>query len=111
MYIRINVLVYGKCWVVNIRSMTKKGFMLKMLYFLKIMSQTILFLSIQAPNMSKHISRNKEAIIKASRLLEKQLMIKKKIFQAKRPFLPKNGEPSKKCYSPKSVYWYQCFNV
>ncbi len=39
------------------------------------------------------------------RLLEKQLMTKKNYFGAKGPFF------LKKCYSPKSVYWYQCFNV
>ncbi len=70
---QVLVYVYGKCLVVNIRSMTKKIFALKthvlpkMLNFLKIMSQTIFFLLIQAPNMSKHISRNRRATIKASR--------------------------------------------
>ncbi len=37
-----------------------------MLYFLNKMFQTIFFLLIQASNMSKHISRNRGATIKAS---------------------------------------------
>ncbi len=71
---------YGKCLVVNIRSMTKKTFCVKNPFlaknaiFSKNKVQNKEFLgSIQAPNMSKHISRNRGATFK---LLEKQLMTK-----------------------------------
>ncbi len=62
----------------NVWSMTKKGFCFKTPFFAKnaifskIMSQSKdFFWLIQAPNISKHISRNGGATIKASR---KQLM-------------------------------------
>ncbi len=59
----------------EIRSMTKKSFVLKTHFFftknalfsIKKMSQTKIFVwLIEAPNMSKHISRNRGATIKAS---------------------------------------------
>ncbi len=48
------------------------------------MSQKILFLLLQAPNMSKHISRNRGATIKAS---QKTAHDKKKIFWGKKDIL------------------------
>ncbi len=60
--------------MVNVWSMTKKSFCFKTPFFVKndtfskIMSQSKdIFWSIQAPNLSKHISRNRGATIKASR--------------------------------------------
>ncbi len=60
--------------MVNVWSMTKKSFCLQKQFFAKnaifskIMSQSKdLFWLIQAPNISKHISRNGGATIKASR--------------------------------------------
>ncbi len=102
--------------VVNIRSMTKKTFCVKNPFFAKnaVFSKTnvsnkTLFWLIQAPNMSKHISRNKGATIRASR---KTAHDKYFYFGAKNPFfLQKMVAPSKISYSPKSVYWYQCFRV
>ncbi len=68
-----------------------------------------MFWLIQAPNISKHISRNGGATIKASR---KTAHAKNKLFWGKKAiFPPKMVAPSKKGYSPKYVYWYQCFNV
>ncbi len=69
-----------------------------------------LFWLIQAPNIPKHISRNGGATIKAS-----QKTAHDKVFfilgQKGHFILQKMVTPSKKCYSPKYVYWYQCFNV
>ncbi len=48
---------------------------------------------IQAPYISKHISRNGGATIKASR---KTAHDKVFLFRAKRPFFPKNGGTIKK---------------
>ncbi len=46
------------------------------------------------------------------RLLEKPLMTKFFLFWAKKAiFSQKMEAPSKKGYSPKYVYWYQCFSV
>ncbi len=68
------------------------------------------FWLIQAPNISKHISRNGGATIKASR---KTAHVKVFFyFGAKSPFfLFKKWWDHDKRYSPKSVYWYQCFSV
>ncbi len=64
--------------------------------FSKIMSQSKdLFWLIQAPNNSKHISRNGGATIKASRKTAHD-----KVFF----ILGQKGH--EKRYSPKSVYWY-----
>ncbi len=64
--------------MVNVWSITKKGFCVKNplfaknALFSKIMSQSKdLFWLIQAPNISKHKSRNEGATIKASRKQEK----------------------------------------
>ncbi len=73
------------------------------------MSQSKDFFSlIEAPNISKHISRKGGATIKASR---KTAHDKVFYFGAKRPFFPKKWWHHEKRYSPKSVYWYQCFSV
>ncbi len=45
------------------------------------------------------------------KLLEKQLTTKFFILGRKGHFFQKMTAPSKKSYSPKYVYWYQCFNV
>ncbi len=78
--------------------------------FSKIMSQSKdFFWLIQAPNISKHISRNRGATIKLSRKTAHD-----KVFYlgGKRPFfLKKWWHHQKKGYSPKYVYWYQCFSV
>ncbi len=67
------------------------------------------FWLIQAPNISKHISRNRGATIKASR---KTAHDKKILFWVKKAiFSQKMAAPSKKRYSLKYVYWYQCFRV
>ncbi len=60
----------------------------------------------QVPNMSKYISRNKGATIKTFRETahDKVILGKKKHFCS-----PKMAAPSKKNYSPKSVYCNQCF--
>ncbi len=64
---------------------------------------------IQAPYISKHISRNGGATIKASR---KTAHDKVFLFCDKKAiFSPKIAAPSKKSYSPKYVYWYKCFSV
>ncbi len=68
-----------------------------------------IFWLIQAPYISKHISRNGGATIKASRKTAHE-----KVFlywDKKAIFFQKMAVPSKKSYSPKYVYWYQCFNV
>ncbi len=66
------------------------------------------FWLIQAPFMSKHISRNGGATIKTSQKKKK----KKKLFWGKRAiFAQKMAAPSKNSYSPKYVSWYQCFSV
>ncbi len=59
--------------------------------------------------MSKHISRNGGATIMSSR---KTAHAKSFFyFEAKRPFFPNKLWHHEKGYSPKSVYWYQCFSV
>ncbi len=64
---------------------------------------------IQAPNISKHISRLGGATIKASR---KAAHDKVFIFWGKKAiFSKKKWWHHEKHYSPKSVYWYQCFSV
>ncbi len=46
------------------------------------------------------------------RLLEKQLTTTFFLFWCKKAiFAQKMAAPSKKTYSPKYVYWYQCFSV
>ncbi len=75
------------------------------------MSQSKDFLGvIQAANISKHISRNGGATIKASRKTahDKVFFI---FWSQKTIFPPKWWRNHEKCYSPKSVYWYQCFSV
>ncbi len=79
--------------------MTKKMFCVKKTFFAK----NALFLKTKIQNMSKHISRNRGATIKASR---KTVHDKVFILGQKNIF----GN-IKKGYSPKSVYWYQCFSV
>ncbi len=74
--------------------------------FSNIMSQAKdLFWLIQAPNISKHISRNGGAAIKASRKTAHDKVFLN--FGAKRPFFPKKWWHHEKRYSPKYVYWYQ----
>ncbi len=68
-----------------------------------------LFLLIQAPNISKHISRNGGATIKASRKTAHDKVFF--ILGQKGHFFPQNWWHHEKCYSRKSVYWYQCFSV
>ncbi len=101
LYIGTNILVYERRLMVNVWSMTKKSFCVKKPFFTKnalfskIMSQIkrIVWL-IQAPNISKHVSRNGGATVKAS---QKQLMTKSFYFAAKRPFYrKKNGGTIKK---------------
>ncbi len=78
--------------------------------FSKIMSQSKYFFWLfQAPNISKHISRNGGATIKYSRKTAHDNVFLN--FGAKRPFFPKIWWYHEKRYSPKSVYWYQCFSV
>ncbi len=84
--------------MVDVWSMTKKSFCFKNPFFAKnaifskIMSQSKdLFQVIQAPYISKHISRNGGATIKASRKTAHD-----KVFFY---------------FRAKSVYWYQCFDV
>ncbi len=83
-------LVFGKCLMVNVWSMTKKSFCFKNPFFTKnaifskIMSQSKdLFWLIQAPKISQHISRNGGATINAS---WKTAHDKVFYFGAKRPF-------------------------
>ncbi len=64
---------------------------------------------IQAPYISKYISRNGGATIKASRKTAHDKVFL--ILGQKGHFFPKNGRTIKNSYSPKYVYWYQCFNV
>ncbi len=102
--------------MVNVWSMIKKNYCFKNpcfaknAIFSKIMSQSKeMFWLIQAPYISKHISRNGGATIKASR---KTAHNKDFLFWGKKAiFFPKMVAPSKKSYSPKYVYWYQCFSV
>ncbi len=70
------------------------------------------FLLIQAPYISKHISRNEGATIKASRKTAHDKVFLFWICWGKKAiFLPKMAAPSKTSYSPKYVYWYQYFTV
>ncbi len=72
LYIGINVLVYGKCLMVNVWSMTKKSFCFKNTFFAKhaIFSKIML---IQAPYIpSTHLEMEELQL----RLLEKQLPTK-----------------------------------
>ncbi len=102
--------------MVNVWSMTKKSFCVKNPFFVKhalfskIMSQSKDFFGlIQAPNISKHISRNGGATIKAS---QKTAHDKVLLFWGKNAiFSQKMAAPYKRSYSPKYVYWYQCFIV
>ncbi len=102
--------------MVNVWSMTKISVCVKNRFFAqnalfsKIMSQLKdVFGLIQAPNISKHISRNGGATIKAYR---KTAHDKVFLFWGKKAiFAQKMAAPSKKSYSPKYVYWYQCFSV
>ncbi len=76
--------------------------------FSKIMSQAKdFFWLIQAPYISKHISRNGGATIKASRKTAHAKVFF--ILGQKGHFPQKMAAPSKKSYSPKYVYWYQMF--
>ncbi len=88
----------------------KNPFFAKNAIVSKIMSQSKdIFWLIQAPYISKHISRNGGATIKASR---KTAHDKVFLFWGKRAiFFQKMAAPSKKSDSPKYVYWYQCFSV
>ncbi len=68
-----------------------------------------LFGLIQAPYISKLISRNGGATIKAS---QKTAHDKVFLFWGKKAiFSQKMAAPSKNSYSLKYVYWYQCFSV
>ncbi len=102
--------------MVNVWSMTKKRFCFKNTFFAKnpifskIMSQSKdFFWLIQAPYISKHISRNGGATIKASRKTAHDKVFF--ILGQKGHFPPKNGDTIKKSYIAKYVYLYQCFNV
>ncbi len=64
----------------------------------------------QAPYISKHISKNGGVTIKASRKTAHDKFFFK-FWGKKAIFLQKMAAPSKKSYSPKYVYWYQCFDV
>ncbi len=79
--------------------------------FSKVMSQTKdFFWLIQAPNISKHISRNGGATNKTSQKTDHNKVFF--LFWGKKAiFAQKMAAPSKKDYSPKYVYWYQCFSV
>ncbi len=66
-------------------------------------------LLIQAPYISKHISRNGGATIKPSRKTAHDKVFF--ILGQKGHFFSKMAAASKKSYSPKYVYWYQCFSV
>ncbi len=68
-----------------------------------------LFWLIQAPYISKHIFRNGGATIKASRKTSHVKVFF--ILGQKGHFFKKIAAPSEKGYSPKYVYWYQCFSV
>ncbi len=98
--------------MVNVWSMTKKKlcfknpFYAKNAIFSKLMPQSKdVFGLIQAPYISKHISRNGGATIKASRKTAHD-----EVFWGQKGhfFSQKRAAPSQKCYSPKYVYWYQC---
>ncbi len=81
--------------------MTKKRFCFKNTFFAQnalFRQKQFLFLLIQAPNMSKHISRNRGATVMTSRKTAPN-------------FCGGGGAQPKKGYSPKSVYWYKCFSV
>ncbi len=98
----------GECLVHDKEKFVlKTHFLQKVLYFLK---SNDFFGLIQSPNISKHISRNGGATIKASRKTAHD-----KVFfslgQKDKFWHKKMAAPSKKSYSPKYVYWYQCFSV
>ncbi len=85
----------------------KPHFFAKNAIFSKIMSQSKDFIwLIQAPYISKHISRNGGATIKASRKTAHDKVVF--ILGQKSYFFSRNGDTTKKFYSPKYVYWYQC---
>ncbi len=67
------------------------------------------FWLVQAPYISKHISRNGEATIKASRKTAHDKVFF--ILGQKAIFSQKMEAPSKISYSPKYVYWYQYLSV
>ncbi len=96
--------------MVNVWSMTKKSFCVKNIFFAKnalfckiIYQSKDFFWLIQAPNISKHISRKKMEKLQL-RLLEKQLKTKFFILRQKGNFCTKNGSTIQKSYSPKYVY-------
>ncbi len=68
-----------------------------------------LFWLIQAPYIYSSTYLQMEEL--QLRLLEKQLTTKFFILGQKGHFFSKNGGTIKKGYSPKYVYWYQCFSV
>ncbi len=93
--------------------------MTKILYLKKVFANNAIFSKIkskskdffwliQAPNISKPISRNGGATIEASRKTAHDRFF---YFGAKRPFFPNKWWHHEEHYSPKSVYWYQCFSV
>ncbi len=96
LYMGINVSVYGKCLVVNIRSMTKKKFCDKNPFSKTTVPNKTFLGLVQAPNMSKYISRNRGATIKASRKTAHDKVFL--IFDQKGHFFPKNG-----CTIPKML--------
>ncbi len=102
--------------MVNVWSMTKKGFCFKNPFFAKnaifskIMLQSKDFFWYSKPHIYPSTCLEMEEL--QLRFLKKQLMTMFFYFGAKRPFFQKKmAAPSKKCYSPKYVYWYQCFSV
>ncbi len=101
--------IHVKCLMVNVLSMTRKNYCFKNPFFAKnaifskIMSQSKeLFWLIQAPYISKHLSTNGGAPIKASRKTTQD-----KVFF----YFGGKKALSNKSYSPKYVYWYKCFSV
>ncbi len=81
-----------------------------MLYFLNENVPNLFFwVLIEAPNMSKHTSRNRGATIKASRKIAHDKVFY--ILGQKGNFFQKIAAQSKIRYRPKSVYRYQCFSV
>ncbi len=92
----------------------KPPFLPKMLYFLKkkMFETKNVFRLIQAPNMFKHISRNRGVTNKASR---KKAHYNVFFIWGQKGhlwfFSKKWQHHKKKSYIPKSVYWHQCFSV
>ncbi len=102
--------------MVNVWSMTKKRFCFKNpifaknAIFSKIMSHSKDFLGlIQAPYISKHISRNGGATIKSSwKTAHNKVFI---LGQKGYSFQKNGGTIKKRSDNRKYVYWYQCFSV